>query len=63
MTNPKTAILARSTGVSLTFSKTVGVAFAILLGSALLFTMALAGPDILHNAAHDSRHIFGFPCH
>jgi cobalt transporter subunit CbtB len=35
----------------------------ILLGVFVLFGVALAGPEILHNAAHDTRHAFAFPCH
>ncbi len=35
----------------------------ILLGLFVLFGVALAGPEILHNAAHDTRHAFAFPCH
>jgi cobalt transporter subunit CbtB len=36
---------------------------AVLLGVFILFGVAFAGPQILHNAAHDSRHAFAFPCH
>lgn len=39
------------------------VAFAVLLGSFLIFGVAFAQPEVLHNAAHDSRHAFSFPCH
>jgi cobalt transporter subunit CbtB len=36
---------------------------AIDLALIILFGTAFAGPDILHNAAHDVRHSFAFPCH
>jgi cobalt transporter subunit CbtB len=36
---------------------------AILLGSFVVFGVGFAGPSVLHNAAHDSRHSFAFPCH
>lgn len=36
---------------------------AILLGSFVLFGVGFAGSSVLHNAAHDSRHSFAFPCH
>lgn len=39
------------------------VAGAILLGVFVLFGVAFAGPEVIHNAAHDSRHAFAFPCH
>jgi cobalt transporter subunit CbtB len=32
-------------------------------GVMLLFVVGFAGPEVLHNAAHDSRHSFSFPCH
>jgi len=38
-------------------------AAAILLGVFVLFGVAFAGPEVIHNAAHDSRHAFAFPCH
>ena len=42
----------------------VGAAiFAAFLGLFILFGAGIAQPDILHNAAHDSRHGFSFPCH
>ena len=34
-----------------------------LLGVFLLIGVGFAQPDILHNAAHDARHAFAFPCH
>lgn len=36
---------------------------AALLGIVLLYGAALAPGDSLHNAAHDTRHAFAFPCH
>lgn len=37
------------------------VCFAV--GAALLFAVGFAHSTILHNAAHDVRHSFVFPCH
>jgi cobalt transporter subunit CbtB len=36
---------------------------AILLGVFILYGIGFAGADVLHNAAHDSRHAITFPCH
>ena len=36
---------------------------AVLLGIALIAGRGFAGPEVLHNAAHDSRHANVFPCH
>lgn len=38
-------------------------ALAILLGIFILYGTGFAQPETLHNAAHDSRHSFAFPCH
>ena len=36
---------------------------AALLGSFLVLGAGFAPISALHNAAHDSRHAFAFPCH
>ena len=36
---------------------------ALLFGAFLVFGAGLAQSDTLHNAAHDGRHSFAFPCH
>jgi cobalt transporter subunit CbtB len=38
-------------------------AVALLLGSFLIYGVGFAQPQTIHNAAHDSRHSFTFPCH
>jgi len=38
-------------------------ALALVFGIGIVFSVGFAGPNILHNAAHDSRHALGFPCH
>ena len=45
-----------------------GERLAIALGAALfgffiLYGVGFAQSDTLHNAAHDTRHAFAFPCH
>jgi cobalt transporter subunit CbtB len=29
----------------------------------LVVGVGFAGPDTIHNAAHDARHAMAFPCH
>jgi cobalt transporter subunit CbtB len=41
----------------------VPVMLAVLLGSFLLFGTGLSTLSAVHNAAHDARHAFAFPCH
>jgi cobalt transporter subunit CbtB len=36
---------------------------AMLLGAFLVWGVGFAGPSMIHNAAHDARHSFAFPCH
>ncbi|MBM3545352.1 MAG: cobalt transporter subunit CbtB [Alphaproteobacteria bacterium] len=36
---------------------------AAFLGVFLIFGVGFAGPSVIHNAAHDARHIHAFPCH
>jgi cobalt transporter subunit CbtB len=35
----------------------------LAFGLLLLAGAGFAGSDYLHNAAHDTRHAIGFPCH
>jgi len=36
---------------------------ALLLGLFLFIGAGFAGPTILHNSTHDTRHALGLPCH
>lgn len=36
---------------------------AALFGVLLLYGVGFAASETLHNAAHDGRHAFSFPCH
>jgi len=36
---------------------------AALLGSFLIWGVGFSHIDVFHNAAHDTRHSAGFPCH
>lgn len=38
-------------------------AFAGVLGFMLFYVAAFANADVLHNAAHDTRHAIVAPCH
>ncbi|MGE0119599.1 MAG: CbtB domain-containing protein [Dongiaceae bacterium] len=41
----------------------IGVALAALLGAFIVFMVGFSHIDAFHNAAHDTRHSNGFPCH
>jgi cobalt transporter subunit CbtB len=36
---------------------------ALVLGLGLVFLTGFAYPEVIHNAAHDTRHSLSFPCH
>ncbi len=36
---------------------------SLLLGAFLVWGAGLANSAALHDAAHDTRHAYGFPCH
>ncbi len=55
------ATVARARGLHT--STTAAALAAILLGAFLIFGAGLAQSTSLHNAAHDGRHSFAFPCH
>jgi cobalt transporter subunit CbtB len=41
----------------------IAAVLAALLGGFLLWGAGFSHIDVLHNAAHDTRHSTGFPCH
>jgi cobalt transporter subunit CbtB len=41
----------------------VPVVLAALLGAFLVFGTGFSALSAVHNAAHDARHAFAFPCH
>ncbi len=55
--------ISASQNNTLTLSAAVQVVSAIAIGAALLFAVGFAPMDVAHNAAHDARHAFAFPCH
>ncbi len=44
-------------------SRLTAAFLAALLGTFLIIGVGLSNADTLHNAAHDTRHAFTFPCH
>ena len=36
---------------------------ALIRGLGLIFLTGFAYPEVIHNAAHDTRHSLSFPCH
>jgi cobalt transporter subunit CbtB len=42
---------------------TVQLVGAFVLGVVVMFGVGFLPMDVAHNAAHDTRHSFAFPCH
>ena len=64
MTQQNETTLQHAPGLALAGRKALAPALAaVFLGVALIAGAGFAGPGALHEAAHDSRHAFGFPCH
>lgn len=59
----KAAAMTAHDGVLAGGSRLAAAVAAALLGVFILYGVGFAQPNLLHNAAHDSRHGFAFPCH
>ena len=57
------AIPGSESGLSAVQRRMTAAVVAALIGVFVLFGVGFAQPDTLHNAAHDARHAFTFPCH
>jgi cobalt transporter subunit CbtB len=44
-------------------NNSVQMVAAAILGMVVLMGVGFAPMDVAHNAAHDTRHSFAFPCH
>ena len=56
-------VTAKALPVSERMSGIAPVALALLAGLFLLYGAGFAQSAALHDAAHDARHAFAFPCH
>ncbi len=57
-----TAAVAQTPAAAMTQQRAVAIVGAIF-GLFLIFGVGFAHPEAIHNAAHDARHSFAFPCH
>jgi cobalt transporter subunit CbtB len=57
------AATSRAPEAARSTSALVPVVLALLLGAFLVIGTGFAPITVAHNAAHDSRHSFAFPCH
>lgn len=54
---------SKSLFVSLAVSKPVQLVAAFVLGAVIMYAAGFVNTPAVHNAAHDTRHSQGFPCH
>ena len=53
----------KSVSSAQSISKPVQLVAAFLLGAVVMYGAGFVNMDAVHNAAHDTRHSQGFPCH
>ncbi len=58
-----TARLISSASTVLISERAKAAVAALLLGAFFVWGAGLANAQVLHDAAHDTRHSYGFPCH
>jgi cobalt transporter subunit CbtB len=64
MQNQSSTTAAQASGVASTvISKPLQLVGAVLLGTIILYGAGFVNTAAVHNAAHDTRHSQGFPCH
>ncbi|MGH6947718.1 MAG: CbtB domain-containing protein [Kiloniellales bacterium] len=60
---PETLLQSSSGEAARRTLRLVPAVAAAFLGAFILLGVGFAGPSAIHNAAHDTRHAYGFPCH
>ena len=50
-------------GPSLATRAKAAAAIVFMMGAGIVFMVGFAHSDVMHNAAHDTRHTLAFPCH
>ena len=58
-----TATGIASSSLSTAIAKPVQLISAFLLGAVIIYAAGFVNTSAVHNAAHDTRHSQGFPCH
>lgn len=61
--NEATNVLAHIQTRPIPWASVYAISAAVLTGVFILAAVGFAGPEVLHNAAHDIRHGLAFPCH
>ena len=59
----KQVIAIKHGTVSLEINRVAPAIAALMVGAFLILATGFAHSNTVHNAAHDARHAFAFPCH
>ncbi len=62
-TNAATVDRTRPVDARAVLGRRAAIAISAALGLFLIWGVGFAGPQGLHDVAHDSRHSIAFPCH
>lgn len=60
---PQTASSRKGLAAATAAERATAAILAGLLGLFMLFGVGFANGEVVHSAAHDSRHSIAFPCH
>ncbi|GAB2809413.1 hypothetical protein GCM10022221_03480 [Actinocorallia aurea] len=64
MNTPETTVATGAQSAAVSDLRTyVFLAFALAVAFATLYALFFAPQTVLHELAHDGRHLFGAPCH
>ncbi len=63
MSSEQSVTLQATQVVATTATRRLPAIIAALFGLGLVFVAGFAQTQVVHNAAHDTRHSAGFPCH
>ena len=64
MQSNNTDVQPRSAAAPLAATRSLwGALAAALLGALIIWVVGFSHIEVIHNAAHDTRHSQGFPCH
>ena len=63
MAKEATNIISEIQSGAIPLATVYAVTAAVLIGTLIIAAVGFAGPEVMHNAAHDLRHGLAFPCH
>jgi cobalt transporter subunit CbtB len=59
----KKVVALKQENVSTNISRVAPIIAALMVGTFLLISGGFSHSNTIHNASHDARHAFAFPCH